>query len=304
MTIEDAAEYGKFTGAQNRHRDINELEGLIRGIAMDGRIVPAEVASLERWCSRERNWNDGGLFDEARLRIREAISDQLLDEEERADILYFCDQLKNPSAYYSVATSDMQRLHGLLAGIGADGVVKEVELHGLRDWMEGAEGLKGTWPYDEVDSLITQVLADGRIDEREQRFLVAFTQDFLKSTNSLILETPYDEELVRHGICAMQPEVAFQGKTFCVTGSSPRASRKELEAVIEALGGKAHPRVVRSLDYLVVAAERSLCWAFSCYGRKVEAAVALRKDGARLAIVHESDFWDAAEDCGARRPAM
>ena len=142
---------------------------------------------------------------------------------------------------------------------------------------------------------------DGRVDEEEHKFLAAFTQDFLRSTNGLILESPYEEDLIRHGICAMQPDVAFAGKLFCVTGSSPRASRRELEAVVAQLGGKPHPRVVKGLDYLIVAAERSLCWAFSCYGRKVEAAMALRKDGARLTIVHESDFWDAAADHGVER---
>jgi hypothetical protein len=96
----------------------------------------------------------------------------------------------------------------------------------------------------------------------------------------------------------------FSGKVFCVTGSSPRASRREIETVITQLGGKPHPRVVSDLDYLVVAAERTYSWAFSCYGRKVEAAMTLRRAGAPLTIVHESDFWDAAEDQGARRPSV
>jgi hypothetical protein len=61
---------------------------------------------------------------------------------------------------------------------------------------------------------------------------------------------------------------------------------------------------VNELDYLIVAAERSLSWAFSCYGRKVEAAMALRRAGARLAIVHETDFWDAAADCGVQPPKV
>lgn len=296
-------DYLRFTGPQNRDRDINELEGLIRGIALDGRIVPAESESLAAWCSRPHDRRLGGLFLEARVRVQEAISDGVLDEEERADILYFCENLKNPSPFYAVATADMQRLHGLLAGVGADGIVNEEELRGLRDWMEGAENLKGTWPYDEVDSVVTQVLSDGRIDEDEQKFLVAFTSDFLRSTNGLVLESPYQEDLIRHGICAMQPEVSFKGKVFCVTGSSPRASRREIEKVVASLGGRPHPRVVKDLDYLVVAAERSLCWAFSCYGRKVEAAMALRKTGARLTIVHENDFWDAAADLGVERPA-
>ncbi len=120
----------------------------------------------------------------------------------------------------------------------------------------------------------------------------------------MVLEAPFEEELVRHGICAVQPEVSFEGKLFCVTGSSPRASRRQIESVVAQLGGKPHPRVVRDLDYLIVAAERSLSWAFSCYGRKVEAAMALRRAGARLAIVHESDFWDSAADHGVHPPAV
>lgn len=302
--MKDAEDYLKYTVAQNRDRDINELEGLIRGIALDGRIVAQEAESLERWCSRERNWHDGNLFREARDRVREAVSDGVLDDEERADLLHFCERLKSPCPFYSVATADMQRLHGLLAGVGADGVVNEEELRGLREWMEAAENLKGTWPYDEVDSLVTKVLSDGRIDEEEHRFLVAFTWEFLQSTNTLVLQAPFEEELVRYGICAVQPEVSFEGKLFCVTGSSPRASRPQIESVVAQLGGKSHPRIVNELDYLIVAAERSLSWAFSCYGRKVEAAMALRRAGARLAIVHESDFWDAAADHGVQPPAV
>jgi hypothetical protein len=300
--VNEVHDYSRFTGPQDRDRDIHELEGLIRGIAMDGRIVPQEAESLEHWCRRERGWHDGGLFREARGRVRDAISDGRLDDEERADILYFCERLKSPSPFYSVATADMQRLHGLLAGVGADGVVNEEELRGLSSWMEGAENLKGTWPYDEVDSLVTKVLSDGRIDEKEQEFLAAFTRGFLQSTSSLVLQGPFDESAVRCGICAVQPEVSFDGTLFCVTGSSPRASRRQIELVVAQLGGRAHPRVVKNLDYLVVAAERSLSWAFSCYGRKVEAAMALRKTGARLTILHESDFWDAAADRGVRPP--
>ena len=173
---------------------------------------------------------------------------------------------------------------------------------GLRDWMEGVENLKGTWPYDEIDGLITRVLSDGKVDDEERRFLLAFTQSFLESSNGLVLESPFQEDFVRNGICAVQPEVTFEGRKFCVTGSSPRASRRLIEEVVTRLGGKAHPRVVKDLDYLVVAAERSLSWAFSCYGRKVEAAMELRRSGARLTLVHESDFWDAARDHGMDAP--
>lgn len=33
------------------------------------------------------------------------------------------------------------------------------------------------------------------------------------------------------------------------------------------------------------------CWAYACYGRKVEQAIGLRKAGSQLLLVHEADFW-------------
>jgi len=32
------------------------------------------------------------------------------------------------------------------------------------------------------------------------------------------------------------------------------------------------------------------------YGRKVEKAIQLRKEGHKIILVHENDFWDAIED--------
>jgi hypothetical protein len=299
---EDDEAYVDFTPRQNRDRDINELRGLIEGIAIDGLIRPAEAEALNEWCSRPRDWRDGSLFCEARERLEKAVGDGILDEEERADLLYFCEQLVSPSPFYSVATADMQRLHGILAGIGADRAVSREELDALREWLEGAENLKGTWPYDEVDSLVTHVLSDGRIDEDERQFLVEFTSSFLQSTNGLVLETPFSDSLIRQGICAAVPNIAFPGKRFCITGSSPRATRRAISNVISGLGGLVCKTVVQNLDYLVVASERNLHWAFSCYGRKVETAMQLRREGARLAIVQESDFWDAARDHGWSDP--
>jgi hypothetical protein len=286
----------------NLDRDVHELEGLLRGIALDGRIVPEEVEALRDWCTKRRDVRDVGPFKELIPMIERTVAHGAVDEEERADILWFCEQLRTPSVYYSVATTDLQRLHGMLAGIGADGIVDERELRGLQDWMQGVKSLKGTWPYDEVEAIIREVLADGKIDEEEHKFLVAFTREFLGSTTKLVFERKFDEQLVRFGVCAAQPVIVFESKRFCFTGTSRVASRDEMESVVRRLGGTTIAHVTRELDWLVVAEERGQSWAFSCYGRKVEIAVELRKRGSHLAIVHEKDFWEAAAERGVKPP--
>jgi hypothetical protein len=284
----------------NLDRDVHELEGFLRGIALDGHIRQEEVESLRTWCRKRRDVHHVGPFAELIPLIEGAIADGVVDEEERADILWFCEQIRTPSIYYSVVTSDLQRLHGMLAGIAADGVVEAKELLALREWMDGAEKLRGTWPYDEIEGVIREVLADGKIDEHEHAFLAEFTREFLESRTKLVLEKRFDEELVRNGVCAADPEIEFAGKRFCFTGRSRVATREDMEAVVRRLGGTTLDHVTRELDTLVVAENRGRSWAVSCYGRKIEIAIALRKRGQSLAIVSEADFWEAAAERGVR----
>ena len=73
----------------------------------------------------------------------------------------------------------------------------------------------------------------------------------------------------------------------------------EVVETITQLGGKARSSVSAKTDYLVVGNAGNPCWAYACYGRKIEEAVNLRKEGASVVIVNETDFWDAVDDATA-----
>jgi NAD-dependent DNA ligase len=80
------------------------------------------------------------------------------------------------------------------------------------------------------------------------------------------------------------------------TGASAKYKRAEFEQVVARLGGEALPGVTAKLHYLVIGAEGNPCWAFACYGRKVEKAAQLRRKVVRVVILHENDFHDAVLD--------
>ncbi len=94
----------------------------------------------------------------------------------------------------------------------------------------------------------------------------------------------------------MTPEIIFADRLFCFTGTSERGPRTYLVETVEKLRGRFHLRIRDDTDYLVVGADGNPCWAYACYGRKVEEAMKRRRDGHRLLIIHEHDFWDAVED--------
>lgn len=153
--------------------------------------------------------------------------------------------------------------------------------------------------------MLTSILKDGTIDGEEQTLLRSFFEDFIEYTFAKKIRTEASRvqgrlpsDFTLPGICAMCPDIAFDGRVFTFTGTSLRGRREDLVGEITRRGGTFSPNVTMQTQYLVIGAAGNPCWAFSCYGRKVEKAVEYRKEGTPIIIVHETDFWDAVNDSG------
>jgi hypothetical protein len=292
---EDNETYYHFTGPQRVDLAMHSLEGLLKGIAIDNKVTTDEAKALANWCTENQSILDRPPFTELLPMLRMALDKGEIDEEDQKDILYFCSKFNTEENYYSSITSDIQRLNGIIGGITADKVIEESELNGLSKWMEENEHLRKSWPFDEIDSLVTEVMADGKIDNEEHEKLMKFFDNFFahaKTKGGKIIDKPKTIT----GVCAMSPEILFKDKLFCFTGSSQKASRIEIKKIVQGLEGSFSNNLRKDVDYLVIGSDGSSCWTFTCYGRKVEKAVNMRKKGSKLLIVHENDFWDAVED--------
>jgi NAD-dependent DNA ligase len=124
-----------------------------------------------------------------------------------------------------------------------------------------------------------------------------FFSEFIALFDSRTIVSPLlTERTSLVGLCAVCPEISFAQSIFCFTGASSKFTRTEFTALVNRLGGEAVNGVSAKLNYLVIGADGNPCWAYACYGRKVEKAVELRKQGKRIVIVHENDFHDALAD--------
>lgn len=275
-------------------KSINNFIGIIEGIAIDGKINTHETAFLNTWLDDHREVLHRHPFNELAPVVEAAIADGILTSEERADILWLCEKLTS-SDYYCYVTGSMQRLHGIMAGIAADGKITEQELRGLRIWLNDHSHLKTIWPYDEVDSLVTSVMADGIIDDKEHETLLKFFMEFMLLADDVTLTSPTLNGENIFGICASCPDIEFTDSTFCFTGESPLFKRKLLAQQVAARGGFFVNTVSKKVNYLVVGANGNPNWAYACYGRKIEQAIDLRRKGHTLVIVHENDYHDAIQ---------
>jgi hypothetical protein len=292
-------DYRIYTSKAEVHKAVNSLIGMITGIGIDGIINGDEISEIMNWCNLHRYLENKSPFLEIFPIIDCAILNNQFEPEDIQDILWLCNTvLKGDkfNGYYDIITSSIQQLEGVLHGVLADNELSDTEIIQLSKWMDEHDFLKGTYPFDEINSLLVSTLEDGIISDEERQILFAFFSNFIDTKMSYNINE-FDIKALQSkysisGICAVCPEISFENKIFCFTGTSRKGTRNEIAEIIKNNGGSFNNNVTKQTDYLIVGGEGNPCWAFSCYGRKVEKAVELRKNGSKIIIVHENDFWD------------
>ncbi len=296
MDREELWNIRKYTFRAELDKALHTLEGILKGISIDGKINKREVNDLTSWVNENYQFINRHPYNELIPLVNDAISDSILTKEEIADILWMSNNLHTENKYYDVITSDIQRLEGILHGILADNIISDDEINALGQWLFSNDQMTGAYPFDELCSLITAIKADGKIDENERKLLKLFISDFVDIKKMESIDQAEIENLKKtitiQGICALDPQMVFQNKYYCLTGIFSR-KQNEIESLIESKGGVNCQNVTLKTDYLIVGASGNPCWAFSCYGRKVEKAIQMRKDGKMIAIVNEVDLLDA-----------
>lgn len=298
--MQELSEYKHFTGKARLNKAINTLRGLVAGIRADGVGTPEELTELSNWCLLHEDLRNHEPFVSLIPLVERALEDGCISEDERRDILWACDHITGFCDYYDDIAGSIQQLNGIAHGLLADGKLSDAEISALQAWLSDNEFLSGTYPFDELYSMTASILADGVVTEDERRTLMVALGELVDFRESYNLSS-FDFEVMKRkytlgGVCALSPELSFAGKNFVLSGESSRATRREIADQILALGGLVKSDVSKRTDYLIVGNEGNPCWAFSCYGRKIEAAIQLRKGGAKIVIVNENDFWDAVLD--------
>ncbi len=298
MTNYDNLDFRKFTSRSEADKAIHSLKGILLGINFDEIINDKEILELNNWCSKHQDLINRNPFREFMTLIKQSIQDSSLRKDTLEDLYWLCQKYESDSYYYQVTTNDIQTLQGICHGIIADGVIKDIEIYRLNKWLEDNQHMTSYYPYDEIRCLVMSVLSDGKIDDEERTRLLAYFNEYSNIATETILHE-IEEKIASTniaGICTVDPQVEFCNKTFCFTGVAKSGTRDDLIKIVTNYGGIYNDNVIKSTDYLIVGDNGNPCWAFACYGRKVEKAISMRKKGSRISIIHEFDFWDFVED--------
>lgn len=176
--------------------------------------------------------------------------------------------------------------NGLLRGILADGEINAGEASVLIDWMRANADYLGDWPYDVIFDRFAAAMADGQIDHEEHLELLKLVSAHLgaglladgrSASSELLCDDPV-------------PMLDFVGRTFVITGVFLCGKRKEIEAVVERLGGKIGGSVTGKTNYLLIGAAGSRDWLLSNHGTKILDAVDRKRAGQGIGVVSERHF--------------
>ena len=164
----ERANYRDFTKPAELHKAINTLRGIVAGITSDRVVGDSEVSELTHWCQLQAHLRDRHPFSEIIPTVERACEDGVVTEEEAKDILWLCNNFADSNSYYNSITSSIQFLAGLVHGIMADGELSDKEISALKAWIDANEFLAGTYPFDEINSLLYVILEDKKIELKEE----------------------------------------------------------------------------------------------------------------------------------------
>lgn len=295
MTMASGPDLSRFSSRAEASRALHELIGLLQGLGLDGAIVPGERLELERWLARQGHLIRFPAFQDIFQAAQGTLDNEELTVAEVGDLISSCRKFEALFDYYDDVTAALQVLEGLLHGIISDGELQGDELHGLLRWTEQHRVLAGIFPFDEVHGQVQRVCTEGVAGKEERLKLVRMIYDLVDIVDPVVRETIGREvrDVPDQILYDPSAELVVPGHSFCFSGRSATADREEIASRITAAGGRYVTGVSGRTDYLVLGALGNPFWAHSRYGRKVEKAIALRREGYPIRIIREEDLWKA-----------
>lgn len=176
----------------------------------------------------------------------------------------------------AVIDKTITTLDGILLGISLDKMLSDAESNSLYNWCIDNAPLAKKKPYNELFETIFDAISDNILTLDEKDNILWLCQK-LRSSGAY-----YDD--VTPGLQTLH------GILYGILADNI-ISKEELLALEDWMARNETLSSYYPFDE--VGNNGNMCWAYSCYGRKVEKAIELRKKGDNIVIVNEVDFWDS-----------
>ena len=158
----------------------HNLNGLVNGIAMDGRITRNEYEALQAWCHTHEGLCSEEPFDTFFKEISAKVKTGTIGSEEIVELKEILEKHVLNFEEKDKTKADLHFLQGVCYGIMADGDINKYEIEMLKKWMDVNEHLSNTYPFTGIFKVVEEAIGKGKIDAEEYKYLVKYFKEFLK----------------------------------------------------------------------------------------------------------------------------
>jgi len=184
-----------------------------------------------------------------------------------------------------ITSRQIDELIGLARGLVADNHINQQEVEFLQKWLAANLHISGQPIVHTLYRRVDEILADGIVDDDEKAELL----DTLNRFSSRDFELGEVLKSTTLPLCNPAPEIEFEERRFCFTGTFNYGQRKDCERAVENRGGMAGS-ITQKTDYLVIGVYATDSWKHSSFGNKILKAAELREAGYPVRIVSE-EHW-------------
>lgn len=158
----------------------HNLNGLVNGIAMDGRITISEYEALKAWCQTHQGLHSQEPFTTFFDDISAKVKTGTIGSEEIIELKEILEKHAPNFEEKDKTKADLHFLQGVCYGIMADGDINKYEIELLKKWLVENEHLSANYPFNEIYEVVEKVIEHGEINNEDYNYLVKYFKDFLK----------------------------------------------------------------------------------------------------------------------------
>lgn len=279
-----------FAFSREKEKAFYGLRGILTGVVADRRLNEKELLYLDAWMQSQQYLAEDADVRRMLTQVSDILEDGVATPAELAAMQSSIERFLKQSEEAAPGVGQMDELLGFLLGVASDGVLNDHEIAALTSWLDRHNAIRETWPASVVIERIANILEDGLITEEEREDLLKTLQRVTGTDSNLSdLNVEASIEVWEDEIDA----ITIPGATFCMTGDFISGDRNTVETMLKLKGANISPNVNKNIGYLVIGTLASRDWLYTPHGRKIEKALLLKREGAKIAIITERSLLKA-----------
>jgi len=278
----------QYMASAIQDKEVNVFLGFIEGLILDDTINLDEIEAIQFWMNSNPDVYCNFPFDQI-IKGLSQISDQnglITNKDDFLKVLHILTSKK----FYAKNTSDIHRLHGILAGLVCDKTLNIYEMKALNQWLKDHDYLEEDIFFQEIFTTLRPVRTKDELTDLDVLNALKQIKKYVDIDQHGILRTSIDKN---DNPDFYKGELNLENALYCFTGTSSRFKKKDWKNLVENNGAKFIDDMTTGVNYLVICDKGNKAWAHVSYGRKFEQAKKWQSQGHNIKIITEDDFVKA-----------